>query len=115
MSAYRSLGLDPLEGLMLIAAVLMLSTVALVIYSTRVASMKLMSASVPLLLTILLAGCQTDGVSSMTPHGGYVAHVNHATRCPPVKAATNRAALGVRLLGEAQRMAVFQDRLRGLW
>jgi hypothetical protein len=77
--------------------------------------MKTTSAGGPLLLAIVLAGCQTDGVSGMAPCGGYMAQVGHPGRPHPVKAAEiNRAALGLRLLGEPQRMAVFQDRLRGL-
>src|SRR5262249_5490855 len=112
----RALGFDALEWLMLIAAVLLLSTVALVIYQHTSCAMKTISAGGSLLLlTILLAGCQTDSVSSLTPHGGYMTRVNDPARCPPAKVAkVNRAALGLTLLGEPQRMAVFQDRLRGL-
>src|SRR6266566_1394331 len=49
---------------------------------------------------------------------GALAHVGHAKTAKRVKtvkaAATNRAALGLKLVGEELRMVVFQNRLRGL-
>jgi hypothetical protein len=87
-------------------------------------------------------GVQYPGYT-MTPHTGYMVRPGHAKtakyhrskarkqvarhhrarveRVKPAQAATtttttttNRAALGLTLLGEPQRIVVFQDRLRGL-